>query len=104
MVLMTVNFKFRMACSSPFISSLGSKHVFWGSAQQQALKNTPGLDPRLKAVYKKDIRAVLSSDCLEFLFFFQLLLFGGTTTINQPGFINPGLTLLGIFGGIIVLQ
>ena len=22
-----------------------------------------------------------------------LLLFGGTTTINQPGFINPGLTL-----------
>ena len=29
----------------------------------------------------------------------QLLLFGGTTTINQPGFIDPGLTLVDIFSG-----
>ena len=28
----------------------------------------------------------------------QLLLFGGTTIINQPGFINPGLTLFNSWG------
>ena len=36
--LMTVSLNSRGHAAHPFISSPGSKHVFWGSAQQQALK------------------------------------------------------------------
>jgi uncharacterized protein YfaP (DUF2135 family) len=39
-VLMTVSLNSRGHAAHPFISSPGSKHVFLGSAQQQALKKT----------------------------------------------------------------
>ena len=55
-VLMTVSLNSRGHAAHPFISSPGSKHVFLGSAQQQALKKNPGLDPRIFWQSKKTAR------------------------------------------------